>query len=55
MKIGFFTVLSLIGMLASELTEAAADGKITVAEALHIVERICESLGIKLDKTGFDL
>ncbi len=53
MKIGFFQVLGMIGMLAGELSKAAIDGKITAAEMLSIGERICESLGIELDKEGF--
>jgi len=47
MKIGFFKVLGLVGMLAEELTAAAVDGKVTVKEALRIVERICDALGIE--------
>jgi hypothetical protein len=47
MKIGFFKVLGLVGMLAEELTAAAVDGKITVDEALRIVGKICEALGIE--------
>ncbi|SDO03920.1 hypothetical protein SAMN04488516_11726 [Desulfonauticus submarinus] len=49
MKIGFFSVLGLIGVLAEELTKAASDGKITASEGLHIVEKVCEQLGIKLE------
>ena len=55
MKISFWKALSLIGLLAEELSNAAADNKITVAEALHIVEVICEKLGVDFDKAGFDL
>ena len=55
MKISFWKILSLAGLLAEELSEAAADNKITVAEALHIVEVICERLGVDFDKAGFDL
>ena len=55
MQIGFFKILGLIGLLAKELTEAAMDGKITVREAIHIVEAICEQLGIDFDKEGFEL
>ena len=52
MKISFFKALSLIGLLAEEITMASADGKITVREAINIVEKICERLGIDFDKTG---
>lgn len=53
MKVSFFKVLGLVGVLAEELSKAAMDGKITVKEALSIVEAICEQLGIELDKEGF--
>ncbi len=55
MKISFWKILSLAGLLAEELSEAAADNKITVAEALHVVEKICKSIGIDFDKDGFDV
>ena len=55
MHIGFFKVLGLIGMLANELSAAAVDGKITAREAMAIMEKVCEQLGIDLDKTGIDL
>ena len=55
MKISFWKALSLIGLLAEELSNAATDNKITVAEALHIVEALCERLGVDFDKAGFDL
>jgi len=49
MKIGFFKIFGMIGMLAEELTKAAEDGKITADEALRIVEKICEEIGISLE------
>jgi len=55
MKISFWKALSLVGLLAEELSNAAADNKITVAEALHIIESLCEKLEIDFDKAGFDL
>ena len=55
MKISFWKALSLIGLLAEELTEASKDNKITVAEGLHIIEEVCKKLGIDFDKAGFDL
>jgi len=55
MKISFWKALSLVGLLAEELTKAAVDNKITVAEALHIIEALCERLGVDFDKAGFDL
>jgi hypothetical protein len=47
MKVSFFRVLGLVGLLAEELSLAAVDGKITVDEALRIVKRICDALGIE--------
>ena len=55
MEISFWKILSLAGLLAEELSEAAADNKITVAEGLHIIEEVCKKLGIDFDKAGFDL
>jgi len=49
MKISFFSILGMIGMLAQELTKAASDGKITADEALRIVEKICEQIGVSLE------
>jgi len=55
MKISFFKAISLVGLLAEELTEIAADGKITIKEAIGLVEKICEKLGIDFDKEGIDI
>jgi len=55
MHIGFFKVLGLIGLLSAELTNAAMDGKITAREALSIMEKVCEALGIDLDTTGIEV
>ncbi len=55
MKIGFFKILGLVGLLAEELTKAASDNRITVDEAILIVRRICEQLGINFDESGIDV
>ena len=55
MHIGFFKVLGLVGLLAQELTLAATDGKITAREALRIMEKVCDALGIDLDTTGISV
>jgi hypothetical protein len=55
MKISFFAILGMIGTLAAELTAAAADGKVTLTEGIHILEEVCKQLGIQFDTTGFDL
>ena len=51
---GFFKVLGIVGLLSVKLQEASIDGKITISEAIGIMEAICESLGINFDKEGFD-
>ena len=55
MKISFFKAISLVGLLAEELSEMSADGKITIKEAIGLVEKICEKLGIDFDKEGIDI
>lgn len=49
MEINYFKVLGLIGLLASELTIAARDGKITGTEGIKIISNICEGLGFTFD------
>ena len=55
MRISAWRIISLISLLADELTEAAADGKITVSEGLHIIEVLCRNLGIDFDEEGFTI
>ena len=55
MKITWFKALGLIGLLASELTKVAEDGKITITEALTVVSKICLELGINFDTTGLTM
>jgi hypothetical protein len=55
MKVSIFTILGMIGTLSTELTKAASDGKITVKEAIKIMEAICKQLGIEFDKTGLNI
>ncbi len=54
MKTGFFKIIGLIGLLSEELSTAAEDGRITIAEAVRIVQRICDALGIDFDNTGYE-
>jgi hypothetical protein len=42
---------SFVMNLITEIFTAAEDGKITVAELIAIGEKVCEGLGIQLDKT----
>ena len=55
MKVGFFKILGLMGLLAEELSNAAIDGKITIKEAITIISKICEALGLDFDTEGLDL
>ncbi|MCP3923894.1 MAG: hypothetical protein GY714_15050 [Desulfobacterales bacterium] len=55
MGISTFKVIGMVGMLAEELSNIAADGKVTVQEAVGLVTKICEALGLDLDEEGFKL
>lgn len=55
MAIGFFKVLGLISTLAGKVSEAAEDNKITITEAVGILEAVCLDLGIDFDTEGVDL
>ena len=52
MKVNYFKVIGMIGMLAEELNQIAEDGKVTINEALGLMEKICEQLGLDFDRTG---
>ena len=54
-KINLFTVLGLLGLLAQELTLIAQDNRVTIKEALAMVEKICVQLGIEFDSTGIEI
>ena len=55
MTINAFKVMGMVGMLAEELSTIAADGKVTVTEAFNLIKKICDTLGLDFDDTGFDL
>lgn len=55
MKINYFKVIGMIGMLAEELSRIAEDGKITIKEALDLIEKICDQLGLDFDQAGIKL
>lgn len=55
MKVTFFKILGLVGLLAEELTKAAVDNKITAKEAINIIQMICTALGINFDTEGINL
>lgn len=48
-------VIGLVGILSTELTLAAADGKVTAAEGLVILEKVCNALGIDFEKAAIDV
>jgi len=55
MHVNTFKVMGLVGMMAEELGTIAADGKITITEALGLIKKICKNLNLDFDETGFDL
>lgn len=55
MKINYFKVIGMIGMLAEGLSQIAEDGKVTINEALDLMGKICEHLGLDFDRTGLQL
>ncbi len=50
MKVNVFKVLGMVGTLAAELNKIAADGNVTVFEAIDLSLAICGELGIKFDR-----
>ena len=44
----FFKILGIIGMLSAQISQAAADGQITVEEAMNIVKMVCQVLNIEV-------
>lgn len=52
MKVSFWKALSIVGLVADELTKAGADNRITIEEALGMVARLAPAVGIKFDDTG---
>ena len=55
MKISYFKVIGMIGMLAEELSQIAEDGKINIKEALNLIEKICEQMGLDFDNEGIEI
>lgn len=51
----FLKALALVSMIAAELPEIVADGKITVREALDLATKIAEKLGFDVDDEGLEL
>ena len=45
----FFKILSIIGLISSWMKKALADGKVTLREALELLELLAAQLGIPLD------
>ncbi|MCU0286290.1 MAG: hypothetical protein MUF15_07805 [Acidobacteria bacterium] len=55
MNINTFKVIGMVGMLAEELSLIAADGKVSVNEAIGLIKKICKSLDLDFDEVGFDM
>jgi len=51
----FLKALALVSMIAAELPDIVADGKITVREALELATKIAEKLGFDVDDEGLSL
>jgi len=47
--------LDLVSELIDELALITDDNKVSVAEIVSLAEKICERMGIDLDKTSFDI
>jgi len=54
-QINFLMVLGLLGLLVGELTKAVTDNKITLAEGIDIIRKVCSQLGIEFDMAGVEL
>ncbi len=54
-RVGFFSILGLIGTLAEELNKAAEDNKITITAGLHIAKELCGKIGVEWDDEGLEL
>ena len=55
MKISFFKIFAVLGIINNWLLKSMVDGKITVSEAIELVEQLCNMLGIDFDKEGIDV
>lgn len=53
-EFGFLKMLGVAMTLATDLAEAASDGKLTVSDGIKIVEDVCTKLGIDFDTEGID-
>jgi len=53
--VSFWEIFKLIGTLAEKLNKAAQDGKISITEALDIVDSLCGELGIDFDTEAFNV
>ena len=54
MKVSWFKVLGMIGLLSDELTKVAMDGKITPREAVQLTKRICDYLDLDWEEDGYE-
>ncbi len=51
----YFKALALVALIAAELPMIVADGKITITEAVALVQKIAEQLGYDFDDEGITL
>lgn len=51
----FLKALALVSLIAAELPEMVADGKITLSEGIRLVQKISAQLGFDFDTEGVDL
>ena len=55
MKFTFWKAMSLLGFLGEELVKIAENQKVTVDEALRIVEELCKKVDLEYDKEEFEM
>ena len=51
----FLKAIGLVSLIAADLPDIVADGKITVRELLALGMKIAEKLGFDVDDEGFEL
>lgn len=51
----FLKALALVSMIAAELPDIVADGRVTVREALDLAVKIAEKLGFDVEDEGLSL
>lgn len=49
MKISFLKIFTVFGILSAWATQALADGKVTLEEALDLIQQLAAALSLPLD------